>query len=178
MSCISRDQTFRWKNKNVSETVYLSPKKSIRDRMKRKWEEVNGKSCEESSSTKKIGLGTRLVNLDILRAKIFRVKMSKWCYDSEIKIRLYTRNDFPSFLSQYSNALPLKMLQSRTLCIQIARSTLTSSTLPYFLNANVRFCDFDTSTQKNFFFTHACKTLVCAPFTGSKNGLFPHQCAK
>ena len=29
-----------------------------------------------------------------------------------------------------------------------------------------------------FFFTHACKTLVHAPFTGSENGLFPHQCAK
>ena len=30
----------------------------------------------------------------------------------------------------------------------------------------------------SFFFTHACKTLVCAPFTDSKNGLFSHQCAK
>ena len=29
-----------------------------------------------------------------------------------------------------------------------------------------------------FFFTHACKTLVCAPFTDSENGLFSHQCAK
>ena len=28
------------------------------------------------------------------------------------------------------------------------------------------------------FFTHACKTLVCAPFTDSENGLFSHQCAK
>ena len=29
-----------------------------------------------------------------------------------------------------------------------------------------------------FFFTHTCKTLVCAPFTDSENGLFSHQCAK
>ena len=28
------------------------------------------------------------------------------------------------------------------------------------------------------FFTHACETLVCAPFTDSADGLFPHQCAK
>ena len=28
------------------------------------------------------------------------------------------------------------------------------------------------------FFTHACKTLVCALFTDSENGLFSHQCAK
>ena len=27
---------------------------------------------------------------------------------------------------------------------------------------------------KNVFFTHACKTLVCAPFTDSENGLFSH----
>ena len=25
---------------------------------------------------------------------------------------------------------------------------------------------------------HACKTLVCAPFTDSENGPFPRQCAK
>ena len=37
--------------------------------MKRKWEEVNRKSCEESLSTKKkTRLGTRVVKLDILRA--------------------------------------------------------------------------------------------------------------
>ena len=29
-----------------------------------------------------------------------------------------------------------------------------------------------------YFFTHACKTLVCAPFTNSENSLFSHQCAK
>ena len=107
MSCITKDKTFRWKNKNVSEAVYLSRKKSS-NRMKRKWEVVNEKSCEESSSTKKIRLGTRLVNLDILRAKILRVKMNKWCCDSEIKIRLYTRNDFPYFLSQDSNPFTIK----------------------------------------------------------------------
>ena len=28
------------------------------------------------------------------------------------------------------------------------------------------------------FFTHACRTLVCAPFTDSETGLFSHQCAK
>ena len=103
MSYFSKDKTFRWKNKNVSEAVYLSRKKSS-DRMKRKWEEVKGNFCEESSSTKKIRLGTRLVNLDILRARILRVKLSKWCCDSEIKKRLYRRNDFPCFLSQHSNA--------------------------------------------------------------------------
>ena len=33
--------------------------------------------------------------------------------------------------------------------------------------------------QRNIlFFTHACKTLVHAPFTDSENGLFSHQCAK
>ena len=31
---------------------------------------------------------------------------------------------------------------------------------------------------KYFFFTHACKTLVCALFTGNENDLFPHQYAK
>ena len=36
-----------------------------------------------------------------------------------------------------------------------------------------------TKIQKNLFFlTHACKTLVCAPFTDSENGLFSHQCEK
>ena len=29
-----------------------------------------------------------------------------------------------------------------------------------------------------YFFTHACKTLVCAPLTGTENSLFSHQCAK
>ena len=29
-------------------------------------------------------------------------------------------------------------------------------------------------TNKLVFFTHACETLVCAPFTDSKNGLFSH----
>ena len=98
-SCILKDKRFRWKDKNVCEAVYLSRKKSS-DRIKRKWEEVNGNSCEENSSTKKIRLGTCLVNLGILRAKILRVKMSEWCCDSEIKIPLYT-----SYLSQDSIAL-------------------------------------------------------------------------
>ena len=35
-----------------------------------------------------------------------------------------------------------------------------------------------TTSRNLFFFTHACKTLVCAPFTDSENGLFPHQCTK
>ena len=34
------------------------------------------------------------------------------------------------------------------------------------------------SWKKKKFFTHACKTLVCAPFTDSENGLFSHECEK
>ena len=45
--------------------------------MKKKWEEVNGKSWEESSSTKKTRLGTRLVNLDILRARLMCKKCAQ-----------------------------------------------------------------------------------------------------
>ena len=32
--------------------------------------------------------------------------------------------------------------------------------------------------EKSVFFTHACKTLVCAPFTDIENGLSSHQCKK
>ena len=33
-------------------------------------------------------------------------------------------------------------------------------------------------SEKNFFFTHACKTLICEPFKNNKNGSFPHSCVK
>ena len=36
----------------------------------------------------------------------------------------------------------------------------------------------NTDTENLFRFTHACKALVCAPFTSSENSLFPHQCSK
>lgn len=65
MSCIEKDKIFRWKNKNVSEAVYLSRKK-LSERMKRKWQKVDDEPSENDSSKKKPRLGTRIVNLDIL----------------------------------------------------------------------------------------------------------------
>ncbi|KAL1516233.1 hypothetical protein ABEB36_000152 [Hypothenemus hampei] len=65
MNRLPKNKIFRWKNKNVSEAVYLK-RKSASDRMKRKIESV--RESTEFSPVKKPRLGTRLVNLDILRA--------------------------------------------------------------------------------------------------------------
>ena len=69
-------------------------------------DEVNGKSCEENSSTKKSRLGTRLVNLDILRAGL----MCKICaqilsLDDIVEIRKFGGADH--FKIQCSNCFSL-----------------------------------------------------------------------